>query len=122
MLTTVPVVADDHPLVLEGLAAVLATMPEMTLAATARTGREAIEAARANDAELVVMDLGMPELDGLDATRVSLSERPETRVIVLTVAREVLDLEAIRGVAVPLLIHKKQLKPNCRRPPALPER
>ena len=82
------VVADDHPLVLEGIAAVLETMPDMTLAATARTGREAIEAARAHDAELVVMDLGMPELDGIEATRLLLAERPDTRVLVLTMQED----------------------------------
>ena len=82
------VVADDHPLVLEGLAAVLETMPDMALLASARTGREAVEAARAHDAELVVMDLGMPELDGIEATRLLLAERPDTRVLVLTMQED----------------------------------
>jgi DNA-binding NarL/FixJ family response regulator len=77
-------VADDHPIVREGLRAVVGTMPDFELVAAAENGRQAVDAARETAPDVVVMDLHMPELDGVSAIREILAERPEVAVVVLT--------------------------------------
>jgi DNA-binding NarL/FixJ family response regulator len=78
------VVADDHPMIREGLRAVLATLPDFELVAQAGTGNEAIEAVAATQADLVIMDLHMPDIDGAEATRRILARHPTVRILVLT--------------------------------------
>jgi DNA-binding NarL/FixJ family response regulator len=77
-------IADDHPIVREGLRAVLGTLPDFELVATAATGAEAVAAAAATGPGVVVMDLHMPELDGVEATRRILAAQPDVAVLVLT--------------------------------------
>jgi DNA-binding NarL/FixJ family response regulator len=77
-------VADDHPIVREGLAAVIATLPEFTLSGSAADGVEAVRAADAEPPDVVVMDLHMPRLDGVAATRRILAAHPHAAVLVLT--------------------------------------
>ena len=81
-------VADDHPVFREGFAALLGSIPDVEVVGTASDGREAVEAARELAPEVVVMDVQMPELDGIEATRAVLAERPETGVVVLTMSEE----------------------------------
>ncbi len=78
------VVADDHPMVTRGLGAVLAGIPELMLVATAASGREALEACRAHTPELVVLDVDMPDGDGVATTRQLLAEQPDSRVLMLS--------------------------------------
>jgi DNA-binding NarL/FixJ family response regulator len=78
------IIADDHPIVREGLRAVLATLPDFELIAAAATGAEAVSAAIASRPDVVVMDLHMPDLDGVQATRQILSTDPDVAVLVLT--------------------------------------
>jgi DNA-binding NarL/FixJ family response regulator len=75
---------DDHPLFRSGIAALLATQPDMSLVAEASNGREAIERFRANHPDITLMDLQMPEMNGLDAMIAIRDEFPEARIIVLT--------------------------------------
>src|SRR6266516_5085909 len=75
---------DDHPLFRSGIAALLATQPDMSLVAEASNGREAIERFRAHRPDITLMDLQMPEMNGLDAMIAIRSEFPEARIIVLT--------------------------------------
>ena len=82
------VIADDHPIVREGLRAVLTTLPDLELVGTAATGAEAVAVAAANRPDLVVMDLHMPDLDGVEATKQSLGAHAETAVLVLTMYEE----------------------------------
>jgi DNA-binding NarL/FixJ family response regulator len=77
---------DDHPLVLRGLETLLAGLPDMTLVATARSGREALDACRECRPDLIVMDLRLPDGDGIVTTRRLLAELPATRVLVLSLA------------------------------------
>lgn len=77
-------VADDHPIVREGLRAILAVLPEFELVGEATTGAEAVKEAEETHPDLVVMDLHMPELDGVEATRQIMATRPHTAVLVLT--------------------------------------
>ncbi len=76
--------ADDHPLIRAGLVAFLATEPDLRVVAEAANGEEALEKYRELRPDIVLMDLSMPVMDGLSATRAILDEFPDARVIVLT--------------------------------------
>ena len=76
--------ADDHPLIRDGLAAVLRAESGLQVVAEAANGEEAIEAYERLHPDIVLMDLRMPVMDGLSATRAILAEDPNARIIVLT--------------------------------------
>jgi DNA-binding NarL/FixJ family response regulator len=78
------VVADDHPMVRFGVTAVLLDAPEVDVVAEAADGRELIEVTRAHAPDVVLTDLSMPGLDGVQATRELLRIRPDLGVLVLT--------------------------------------
>ena len=75
---------DDHPMFREGLAALLASQPDMNLVAEAATGREAIQQFRVHHPDITLMDLQMPEMNGMDATAAIRREFPDARIIILT--------------------------------------
>jgi DNA-binding NarL/FixJ family response regulator len=75
---------DDHPLLREGVAALLASQPDMKLVAEASNGREAIEQFRKHRPDVTLMDLQMPEMNGVDAMIAICGEYPTARIIVLT--------------------------------------
>lgn len=75
---------DDHPLFREGIGAIINCQPDMSLVGTASKGIEAIEAFRALRPDVTLMDLRLPDLNGLDALMAIRSEFPEARIIVLT--------------------------------------
>ena len=77
-------VADDHALVRAGLEQLLATAEDMLVAGSASGGREAIDAVTGTDVDVVLMDLSMPDLDGIAATRELRRRKPEAQVVVLT--------------------------------------
>jgi DNA-binding NarL/FixJ family response regulator len=76
--------ADDHPVVRDGLRALVSTAADMTVVAEAGDGREAIRLARAHGPDAIIMDLAMPALDGAAATREILAVRPATGIVILT--------------------------------------
>lgn len=78
------VVADDHPVVRDGLVAVLSTQPDFEVVGVAGTGVEAVEQARALNPDVVLLDLAMPELDGVAATQQLRTTNPSVRVVVFT--------------------------------------
>lgn len=78
-------IADDHTLVREGLRALLQAEGEFEVIAEAANGREAIDRAIQMQPDVVLMDIGMPEVDGLAATRRITKANPAIRVLVLTV-------------------------------------
>jgi len=75
---------DDHPMLREGIAAVLGTEADMVLVAEASNGREAIELFRAHRPDVTLMDLQMPEMSGTDAILAIRKDFPNARIIVLT--------------------------------------
>jgi len=75
---------DDHPLLRKGIAALVNPEPDLKLVAEAANGKEAIEAFRSHQPDVTLMDLQMPELDGLEAIVAIRREHPEARIIVLT--------------------------------------
>ena len=77
-------VVDDHAVVRRGVRALLESQPGWEVAAEAATGREAVDLAKRLQPDIVVLDLSLPELNGLDATRQILKESPRTEVLVLT--------------------------------------
>ncbi len=77
-------IADDQPVVRDGLAMLLGLLDDVEIVATAADGVEAVERARAERPDIVLMDLRMPRLEGAEATRQILASVPETRVLVLT--------------------------------------
>jgi len=78
------VVADDHPIVREGLRAVLSALADFELVGTAASGTEAVSVVAAVQPDVVVMDLHMPDVDGVQATRHILAAQPDVAVLVLT--------------------------------------
>jgi DNA-binding NarL/FixJ family response regulator len=75
---------DDHPLLREGIAATVNGQSDMTLVAEAETGREAIEAFRTHRPDVVLMDIRLPDMSGIDATIAIRVEFPDARVVVVT--------------------------------------
>jgi DNA-binding NarL/FixJ family response regulator len=93
-------VADDHEIVRRGLCSLIEGQPGWTVAAEAADGREAVEKTKELRPDLTVMDISMPSMNGLEATRQIMKDCPESKVLVLTVhdsdplIREVLDAGA----------------------------
>ncbi len=77
-------IADDHPVVRDGLAAMLATQPDFAVIATAGDGQEAVRLAAELKPDIVLLDLEMPELDGAQALARMRSASPGIRVLVFT--------------------------------------
>jgi len=75
---------DDHPVLRQGIAALVAGQSDMSLVAEASNGLEAIQKFRAHHPDVTLMDLQMPEMTGLDALNAIRGEFPEARIIVLT--------------------------------------
>jgi DNA-binding NarL/FixJ family response regulator len=77
-------IADDHALVREGMRAMLASEPNLEVVGEAENGREALELCRELRPDLILMDVRMPEMDGMAATRVIKGEYPSTSVLIVT--------------------------------------
>lgn len=89
---------DDHPLFRSGIAALLATQPDMSLVAEAANGQEAIEQFRTHHPDITLMDLQMPGMNGLEALTAIRSEFPDARIVVLTTY--VGDVQVLRAMKV----------------------
>jgi DNA-binding NarL/FixJ family response regulator len=76
--------ADDHVLAREGVKAMLASEPDLQVVGEAKDGREALDLCLRLEPDLVLMDVRMPEIDGLEATREIKATRPNTSILMLT--------------------------------------
>src|SRR5688572_30999237 len=115
-------IVDDHAVVRRGVRALLESCEGWEVCGEATTGREAVEQCRQLRPDVVVMDLSLPELNGLDATRQILKDAPGTEVLVLTMhqseelARDVLrrseehtsELQSQSNLVCRLLLEKKK--------------
>jgi DNA-binding NarL/FixJ family response regulator len=92
-------IADDHALFRDGLRSLLRSEGH-DIVAEAKNGREAVQLAHQHKPDIVLMDVSMPEVDGLTATRTIVAELPEVKVIIVTASDEDINLfEAIRSGA-----------------------
>lgn len=87
---------DDHPLLREGIAAVLANETDMIVVAEAGNGRESVEQFRAHRPDVTLMDLQMPDMNGTDAILAIRKDYPDARIIVLTTYSG--DAQAVRAL------------------------
>jgi len=83
-MSTRIILCDDHKIVREGLRALLAKQPGMEVIAEAEDGRSTLELVRNLKPDIVVMDVSMPDLNGIEATRQILAEAPNVRVLALS--------------------------------------
>ena len=109
---------DDHPVVRQGIAGLINSQPDMTLVGEAANGREAIEQFRAQRPDVTLMDLQMPEMNGVDAMIAIRGESPEARIIVLTTySGDVQVLRALKAGACAYLLKNtlhKELRDTIR--------
>ena len=108
-------VVDDHPLLRQGIAGLIADQSDMSLVAEASDGREAIQQFRAHRPDVALMDIQMPDMNGLDAIIAIRNEFPEARIIVLTTyTGDVQVLRALkagaRGYLLKNSLHKELLE------------
>jgi len=108
-------VVDDHPIVRQGVAGLVGGQPDMSIVGQASNGREAIQQFRAHHPDVVVMDLQMPEMNGLDALMAIRDEVPEARIIMLTTytgdAQVLRAMKAgARGYLLKSALHKELLE------------
>jgi DNA-binding NarL/FixJ family response regulator len=101
------VLADDHPIVLEGLRLLL-ERGGIEVAAVAADGREAVHLAMTSDSDVVVLDLFMPRLNGLDAASEILQKRPDAAILLLSMASEPHHVVAARSAGVRGYVVKTQ--------------
>lgn len=87
---------DDHPIVLEGITALIAIQPDMILVGEAANGCEAIQQFRTHSPDITLMDLDMPEMNGLDALIAIRNEFPDAKIIMLTTYKS--DTQIVRAL------------------------
>ena len=83
-MTTRVLIVDDHPMVAEGIRSLLESYDDLEVVGTLGNGQEAVDQAGALAPDVILMDLNMPGLSGLNATEMILEERPQTRVVILS--------------------------------------
>ncbi len=83
-MTTRILIADDHKIMREGLKSLIAKQKGLEVVGEAENGRVAVQLARKLKPEIVIMDIGMPELNGMDASRQIICELPRTKIIALS--------------------------------------
>ncbi len=91
---------DDHRIVRQGLRALLEKQIDMEIAGEASSGRDAIQLAREISPDVVVLDIAMPDMNGIDAARLLLAENPECRILMLSMMGDKRLIVEMFGVGV----------------------
>jgi DNA-binding NarL/FixJ family response regulator len=91
------VIVDDHPILREGLAAIINRQEDMEMVAQAESGREAIQLFRQQRPDIALMDIRLPDINGIDALSAILAEFPDARVVMLTTSEG--DVEIQRALS-----------------------
>jgi two-component system NarL family response regulator len=78
------VIVDDHPMVTEGIEAILETYDDISVVGTLTNGQDAVDQVQALAPDVMLLDLNMPGINGLNATEMILEKRPETRILILS--------------------------------------
>lgn len=81
-------IVDDHPIVQEGLRQILMRMPDIKRVDSASSGTEAIKKAKAEQYEVIVLDISLPDMNGLDVLKVLKNEKPDTPILMLSIYPE----------------------------------
>ena len=107
--------ADDHPLVRKGIASILSNETDVVLVGEAGGGQEAVDLFRKLKPDVVLMDLRMPEMNGIEATRIIRAEAPETKIIALTSYDGDQDIyraieAGVRGYILKEMVHTEVLR------------
>jgi len=89
-------IADDHRLFAEALRAILGSDRRIDVVGLAASGREAVEKSRQLEPDVILMDISMPGLDGVEATRVILEKQPKVSVVMVTGSDARQDVDAAR--------------------------
>jgi DNA-binding NarL/FixJ family response regulator len=100
------VLVDDHPIVLAGLDRLFAETPDIEVVACCQTGREALEITRTMKPDLVLLDLKLPDISGLEVLKTIRAERLPVRVVLLSAAAMADDVAAARELAADGLLYK----------------
>jgi len=88
---------DDHPLLREGIAAIVNSAPDMTMVAQASSGQDAIQAFRVHQPDVTLMDLRLPDISGIDALIAIREQSPNARIVMLTTFEG--DVDVVRALA-----------------------
>jgi DNA-binding NarL/FixJ family response regulator len=100
-------IAEDHTVVRQGLCALLGADPEFRIVGEAKTGREAVEMAQRLRPDIILMDIAMPELNGLEATRQILGANAAAKVIILSAHSDAVYVERMNEVGAVGFLEKQ---------------
>lgn len=102
-------IADDHPLFAQALEAILATDARIRVVGHARDGKEAVDLSRELTPDVVLMDISMPILDGIEATRQMRAESSPTSVLMLTGSNSPVDVDRAREAGAAAYVTKDHI-------------
>jgi NarL family two-component system response regulator LiaR len=102
-------IADDHRMFAEALGAILATDGRITVVGQAADGRSALELAKQERADVVLMDIAMPVMDGIEATKAIRDSLPDTAVVVVTGSAATRDVSRARAAGAAGYVTKDQI-------------
>lgn len=82
------IIADDHNIVRDGVRSLIEDIPGYVIVGEANNGKEAVELCKNNDIDIVIMDITMPEMDGIEATEIIKDKNPDIKILALTMLIE----------------------------------
>jgi two-component system nitrate/nitrite response regulator NarL len=102
-------IADDEPLFTEMLQALLQVEEGIEVVGTAQHGRQAVELAHDLDPDLIVMDVSMPVMDGIDATRAIREQNPTATILILTGGSSITEIDQARAAGAAAYLTKDRI-------------